>query len=349
MGEWKIPNKDHRSNYLRALEFRSPEWIPCQMSFFPIMWKRYREDLVRLTERHPFIFGEHPSHPLNFDHLPRDHLPNQTWVDEWGVTWHTGPQGGFIGLVEKSPLEDWANLENYKFPVHRYKHWVVNRFINRQAKKRDRLVGMGADGLFDRIYFLRGFNNLMRDLVTGSPQMVRFLQMFQDYHVEWMQRLVKCQPDQIGFHTDIGAQDRLLLSPRLFRKYIKPVFSAIFQTCRKAGVHVYLHSDGHLLEIVDDLIECGVSVHDPQERANTLEGIAKFYKGKLCIDLDMDRQMVPFVTADALKKHVYRAIETLHSPEGGFMIKSEIADPNIPLENIEAICQAFEDKCIPKQ
>jgi hypothetical protein len=41
------------------------------------------------------------------------------------------------------------------------------------------------------------------------------------------------------------------------------------------------------------------------------------------------------------------AIEALSSPEGGFMIKAEIADPNIPLEVVEAICVAFEDFCVP--
>ena len=38
----------------------------------------------------------------------------------------------------------------------------------------------------------------------------------------------------------------------------------VFQRCREAGVHVWYSSDGNILPIVDDLIECGVSIHDPQ-------------------------------------------------------------------------------------
>jgi hypothetical protein len=98
----------------------------------------------------------------------------------------------------------------------------------------------------------------VNDLLSLMPVL---LQRFQDHLVAQARNIIRHEPDQVGFHTDIGTQDRLMLSPRLFRKYIKPLFKTVFQTYRKAGVHVYLHSDGHLLEIVDDLVECGVSVH----------------------------------------------------------------------------------------
>jgi hypothetical protein len=62
----------------------------------------------------------------------------------------------------------------------------------------------------------------------------------------------------------------------------------------------------------------------------------------LCIDLDFDRQAIPFSTLENLDRRVKDAIDILNAPEGGFMIKAEIADRNIPLENIEAICNAFE-------
>jgi hypothetical protein len=104
-----------------------------------------------------------------------------------------------------------------------------------------------------------------------------------------------------------------------------------------------------LLDIVDDLIECGVSVHDPQFRANGLEGIAKHYKGKLCVDLDLDRQLYPFASPEQIKEHIRDSVRTLNSEEGGLMLKAEISDTNISLENIEAICQAFEEYCWPRK
>jgi uroporphyrinogen decarboxylase len=246
-------------------------------------------------------------------------------------------------------LADWTTLDSYQFPPLHYTHWVSGRIGNWFAKQLDALTSAGADGMFDRLYFLRGFENLMHDLASSDPRLQVLIDRFQEHQLAQVRNIAKFHPDQVGFHTDIGGQDRLLLSPRLFRKYIKPLFKAVFQACRQANMHVYLHSDGHLLEIVDDLVECGVSVHDPQERANTIEGIEKQYKGKLCIDLDLDRQALPFSTPESLDKRIKRAVETLNSPEGGFMIKAEIADRNIPLENVDAICRAFETYCVPRK
>lgn len=116
--------------------------------------------------------------------------------------------------------------------------------------------------------------------------------------------------------------------------------------CRKVGAHVYLSSDGCLLDIVDDLIECGVSVHDPQFRANTLEGIVRAYKGRLCANVDLDRQMFAFCKPDDIREQVRETVEQMGAPEGGLMISGSVWDDNTPLENIEALCSALEDFCL---
>jgi len=123
------------------------------------------------------------------------------------------------------------------------------------------------------------------------------------------------------------------------------MFKGIFSVCRNAGAHVLLSSDGRLLEIVDDLVECGVSRHDPQLRANSLEGIKAAYKGKMCIDLDLDRQMFPFCTPGDIRRQIEEVIGALGSPAGGLMITGAIYGGNVPLANIDALCSALEGSC----
>ena len=138
-----------------------------------------------------------------------------------------------------------------------------------------------------------------------------------------------------------------MISPAAFCKFLKPMFKTLFQKCRGAGTHVRLSSDGHLLEIVDDLIECGVSVHDPQLRANTLEGIAHSYKGRLCAMVDLDRQSFPFLTPAELRQQVKEVVDVMAAPEGGLMLWASISGSNVPLRNVEAIVEAMEDYCFP--
>lgn len=102
-----------------------------------------------------------------------------------------------------------------------------------------------------------------------------------------------------------------------------------------------MHTDGHIWEIIPDLIECGVNVVNPQVRANGLENLARVCKGKVCVNLDLDRQMFPFGTPADIDAHVREAVETLGSPEGGLWLQAEIG-PDVPLENVEAIAAALE-------
>ncbi len=71
-----------------------------------------------------------------------------------------------------------------------------------------------------------------------------------------------------------------------------------------------------------------------------------FSKGKLCINLDCDRQMFAFCTPQDIRNQIREAVERLDSPEGGFMIFASVCDGDTSLENIDAMCTAMEDYCL---
>ncbi len=102
-----------------------------------------------------------------------------------------------------------------------------------------------------------------------------------------------------------------------------------------------MHTDGHIVEIIPDLIDCGVNVVNPQVRANGIDALAATGKGKVCVDLDLDRQLFPFCTPQDVDDHIHEAVAKLGSPAGGLWLKAEIG-MDIPLENIEAIFCALE-------
>jgi len=102
-----------------------------------------------------------------------------------------------------------------------------------------------------------------------------------------------------------------------------------------------MHTDGHIIPIIRDLIDCGVSVVNPQIRANGLDNLVRECKGKVCVSLDLDRQMFPFCSPADIDAHIREAVEKLGAPEGGLWLTAECG-PDVPLDNIEAICQALE-------
>ena len=339
-----------RDNYLRAIQFKGPEWIPCGVGCALRAWHRYREKLEDVAKRHPRVMPEYPSRE-EWDNYPVVYREGERFTDTWGCTWYN-TLGGLEGQVVGHPLADWSALDGWQppDPATRTERGVqdfarVRRDI--EKRRRDGKAAWGDGGrLFDRLYFLRGFDNLMMDFATDDPHLPRLIERYTEYELALVQLYLDIGVDVVSFHTDIGTQHGLMISPRQFRRYIKPMFQEIFQHCRKAGALVSLSSDGRLLEIVDDLIECGVCVHDPQYRANTIDGIVKHYRGRLCANVDLDRQLFAFCRPEDIRAHVQEAVERMYLPEGGLMITGSVWDDVTPLENIEALCEAVEELCL---
>ena len=344
-----------RENYLRTLEFRYPQWIPCAVNFAPLVWKMYREKLERIVLEHPRLFPDYEGEEREYyTEMPPVYRGGEYYRDHWGCVWYSALEG-LEGQVVSSPLEDWGALDSYQMPdplvyderEPEPKDWEQER-RDIEKRKRDGKVASGnGERLFDRLYFLRGFENLMMDFADEAPELPRLIAMLEDYELRLIQRWLELGVDLMGFHTDFGMQTGLMISPKSFRKHIKPMFKRLFQTCRQAGVHVLLSSDGRLLEVVDDLIECGVSVHDPQLRANTLPGIVKAYKGKLCAIVDLDRQSFPFLSPQQIRQQVKEVVDAMAMPEGGLGLIAAVYGADVSLQNIAALCEAMEDFCFP--
>jgi hypothetical protein len=64
----------------------------------------------------------------------------------------------------------------------------------------------------------------------------------------------------------------------------------------------------------------------------------------VAINLDLDRQLFPFATPSQIENHIGEVYEGLYLEEGGLMLLAECG-PDVPLENIDAICRTFESLC----
>jgi uroporphyrinogen decarboxylase len=355
-----------RENWLRAVEYRYPEWIPCTVNLSPLAWKTHRRELEKLVLAHPRIFPGYREGTVRFDRMPLGFRAGEYIIDKWGCG-RLSIEEGIAGQVIDYPLADWKALATFNAPDPTAgaldpitqglsammqgrdgpPTWEEVEPSFRERRANGELVKGDGEKLLDRLYFLRGFENLMMDFAHEPPELSRLFAILQEYELKLIDKWMQIGVDAIGFHTDFATQRGLMMSPRSFRKYLKPLFAALFLPCRRAGVHVALSSDGRLLDIVDDLLECGVSVHDPQLRANTVEGIARVYKGRLCASVDLDQQGFPFMSPAQIREQIREVVGEVASPEGGLMLSAGINDAIVSLRNIEAIVAGMEEFCFP--
>lgn len=345
----KMKTISERENYLRVIEFKYPEWIPITFELFPAVWKKYGKKLEEVVLRHPLIFSDYKKGQTWFDENDPLFKENTYYKDDWGCVWYN-VQDGNLGQVIEHPLANWEAFNTLKIPDPlKQADWGKLKEKVKEDKQKGRpAIGQPESfahgGFFDRLQFLRGLENLLVDFITESPQLGRLIEIVLDYNMKYIKKWLEIGVDVMWFHGDIGTQHGPILSPKVFHRYLKPAYKKMFQTCREAGTHVWYSSDGNLLEIIDDLIECGVSIHDPQVRANTINGIAKIYKGKLCALVDIDEQMLPFCRPEDINQQIKEIVEKIGSPKGGLMIYA-IPSQDVPLENIEALLTAWEEHC----
>ena len=337
-----------RENWLRTVEFRYPKWIPSRVSISPLTWKKHRNDLEKIILEHPRLFPDYIPGSINFDSMPPVYREGEYFQDNWNCVWFN-TQEGLEGQVVGHPLADWDAFPTYKPPDFNTqaergpRDWAQIEQDILSQKASGKLTMGDGERLFDRLYFLRGFRQLMLDFAEEPPELHRLIKMLETYEYGLVNRWLSLDVDVVGFHTDLATQQGTMISPTKFRKYIKPMYMRLFQTCRQAGAHVLVSTDGRVLEIVDDFIECGVSLHDPQLRANTLDGIARAYKGKLCAEVDLDRQGFPFMTPAEIRQQIKSVVQVMGDPQGGLMLLAAVYDSDVPLANIRAICDGLEE------
>ena len=136
--------------------------------------------------------------------------------------------------------------------------------------------------------------------------------MVEAYNTAVIRKYLELGAEYMTFGDDLGMQTSLPMRPQMWREVIKPAYERMFRPCREAAMPIYLHTDGHILEIIPDLIEVGVKVLNPQFRANGLKGLKEVAKGKVTLDQDLDRQLFPFASRSQIQDHIGAVAEALY-------------------------------------
>ncbi len=342
-----------RENWLRTANMRGGEWIPARVVISDAAWRTYREELEDVVARHPRLFRDFRPGSMDFDRPfrgGRGPQPGRPWRDNWGCVWEAEVHG-IQGVVVGHPLADWDALDHFSAPdpLRETDRETISWEGRRQAVRRARESGRLAQGhlghgfFFMRLYYLRGFENVMLDMASGDPRLRRLIQIVERYHRCVVDRWLRCGIDAMKMGEDLGTRQASFMGPRLFEEWVAPTYRRLMRPIREAGAHVYLHSDGYIMDIMENLIGCGVTVVNPQDLVNGIDALAEQVKGRVCIDLDIDRQsVVPFGTPTEIRDLIEREVRTLGSPQGGLMLTCGIYPPTPP-ENVHAVCSAIEE------
>lgn len=353
-----------RDRVLMALNHEEPDRCPMQASFTPEFAERLRADMAVGSGNTHNPHGGGNTYQLE-RLLGEDMLltsvgwansyyqDDKPYTDEWGVGWniqhYETPFGtGYYTEIAGHPLADDLAIETYTPPdPKRPELYTASEEMIRTFKDEYYLVGVTVTTIFEAAWALRGLTQMMMDMAVNPDLANRILDIPYLYHLEAAKRLVEMGVDMIWTGDDVGSQHRMLISPAMWRKYLKPRMANFIAELKGINpeVKIAYHSDGNIYPIIPELIDIGLDVLNPIQPASMDPAkLKEDFGDQLCFWGSMDVQFtLPFGSPQDVEDEVRLRLKTIGKGGGLLLSPTHHVQLDTSLENFWAMVNTIRD------
>ncbi|MEW6179008.1 MAG: uroporphyrinogen decarboxylase family protein [Chloroflexota bacterium] len=280
-----------------------------------------------------------------------------TFYDSFGQLWKRALPYYYAG---RGLLQDTTSMDDIerrvRWPDPRDPLWMegVARRAEELRTQTPFFVVMrmiASHGPFQTACDLRGTENFLTDLIDHPD----FAQTLLDRITNLLTGLLDAAMRAGGRWFDMielpgddyAGNSGLILSPAMFRRFIKPCLRRMIDTIRshKPEIKIMLHSDGAISRLIPDFIELGVDVLHPLEPlpANDLPQIKQQFGDRITFlgGIDISHAM-PGSQQDVIEEVKLR-LRQLGEGGGYILAPANHLQADIPPENVVTLFQAARD------
>jgi len=356
-----------RDRVSMSLNRQRPDRCPMQISFTPEFARRLRAEMHQTGQSVHNPHGGGNTYELeralgqdllltsvgwaNSYYANESYGGATSYTDEWGVGWKNAPYTtrfgpGFYTDIVGHPLADDRALDSYcpPDPQRPELYRAAERLI---AAHKDEywIVGVTVTTIFETAWALRGFERMLMDFTEDPGLADAILEIPFRYHLAAAKRLVELGVDMIWTGDDVGTQQGMLISPRLWQRYFKPRMAEFISSLKAINpqVKVAYHSDGNIERIISELIEIGLDVLNPvQPACMDPAKLKREYGDKLCFWGTIDEQhTLPFGTPEQVREQVLERLQSVGYDGGLILAPTHHVQLDTPLENFWAMVRAI--------
>jgi len=280
----------------------------------------------------------------------------------WGVPRKTvevasGQKASAYKEVTEFPLEKAGSLgEILDYPKWPSPDWFDYGCVHEQVAEA-RAAGKVVMFMGDRLnrcaqlkpaMYLRGVGQILLDLALQPEIAEALFGRIAAFYLEYARRTLEAADGGIDiFFTgdDFGTQDATMVSPQMWRQFLRPGFEAFIALGHRYGCKVAHHTCGCIAPLLGDFVECGLDILNPLQpdvagmdyrEIKARFGDAICFHGAISI-----QRTLPFGSPDDVRAEVRDRVEAL-APNGGFLFcTAHNIQADTPLANIEALFEAY--------
>lgn len=279
---------------------------------------------------------------------PTDVRPSKEvrqWRDVWGATWTdcdgevfpTAAAIESVDALDELTVPDFPALDGFE---------RVRRHVERTDRDAKLLCVLHPYFLYEKAINLLGAEELMTALALKPERMHAFLDRVLSAELQVASAYAAFAPECVTIMDDYGMQDRLAVSPEMWRSFFKPRLKRVIDLYRREvgpEVIVELHSCGHVMPILEDLIEIGVNILNPiQSTANDLPEMRRLTSRRMVLAGGIcGQQVLPFGAVEDVRREVFTKLDMLWE-DGGYVPFAE-KTIGVPAANLQAMSDAIAE------
>jgi uroporphyrinogen decarboxylase len=285
--------------------------------------------------------------------LPRGYQPIETadgcMINEFGMKMRQGPL--YMDVVG-CPLAGASSVDEvrrmaFPDPLAEGRFEDARSLIERYGREYF-IIGDVELTMFELAWHLVGLEKFMVDLASGEAYIGALLDRCMAFSIGIGKQLAALGVDGLWAGDDFGAQDGMLISPRMWRNIFKPRYAEVFSEFKAANPNalVMYHCDGAVAPILDDLAEIGLQVFNPVQPnvpGHDPQALKSRFGQKLSFWGAIDQQhLLPYGSPAEIERDVAEKIAALGAGGGYLCSPAHILQADTPLENIEAFIAAVK-------
>jgi len=258
---------------------------------------------------------------------PAKTIGNETQKD--GTTW-ADEDDGLIRTLKDFENYDWMNPDKEDYSV----------FKDAQKIMPDGMKILATGGkIFTASWMLMGFNNFCISTIENYDFVKKIFFKVGQIQFEVFKNIIEF--DTVGAFAaidDIAYSEGLMISAEILRENLFPWYKKMGEICKKRDIPFIYHSDGNILEIIDDLIDCGFNaIHPIEPKAMSIKEVNDKYKGRLCLLGNIEMDTLIRGTAKEVEKLVINNLENIAKNDFYACGASNTITTPMPIENVKAM------------
>jgi uroporphyrinogen decarboxylase len=168
------------------------------------------------------------------------------------------------------------------------------------------------------------------------------LERIHHYYLAEAEAWASTDIDALAIMDDWGYQRSLLIRPEIWRELFKPLYREYAEIAHRRGKYVFMHSDGNIIEIIEDLIEVGIDAINAQIFCMGVETLGRRFRGRITFWGEIDRQhLLAYGTPEQVAAAV-RLVDSHLYAAGGVIAQCEFG-PGARPENVSQVFATWEE------